>query len=343
MHARDGLCIRRKRSIMVRHILVPLDGSPLAAAAIPYAATLARALAAPICLLAVVEPFPDLPGVPSDHALEGDDRLVATRTAYLDAVATALRAPDLAVRTTVRHGNPAGEILRESEEEAGALVIMSTHGRTGLARLRLGSVAQHVVRHGTTPTLVVRPGQGAATAGQAALTEVTVTLDGSTLAEEALPLAAQLATALAVPLALLRVIPSLSALATSGWDAGYAGYAGYYPVTPEMERDEERAVADYLEAVAAPLRTPEQTVLTRWQRSPTARAEETIAAYLAERPTGIATMASHGRGGVLRWVLGSNAEAVLDQAPCPLLIIRAGATLAAVREAVPVRTIQHVS
>ena len=305
---------------MIGHVLVPLDGSQLAAAAVPYAVTLARAFDAPICFLSVIEHFPELPGVPSDDAIAGDERRVAAIVAHLDALASAIRAEDLVARTAVRHGNPANEILREAEEEDRALVVMSTHGRTGLERLRAGGVAQHVLRHGSVPTLVVRPAQGAPTEGQAAFTEVTVTLDGSALAEEALPLATRLAAALAVPLTLLRVIPNLAALMTSGWDAGYAGY---YAVTPEMERDEERAIADYLEALAAPLRAPGLTVLTQWRRSTTTHAGERIAAYLADRPTGLGVIASHGRGGVLRWALGSTAEHVLDQAPCPILIVRA--------------------
>jgi len=309
---------------MVRHLLVPLDGSQLAAAAIPYALTLAHALDTPVDLLAVVAPFPDLPSVPSAQAVEGDERRVALGIAYLESVATAIRTPDRTVRTAVRHGNPAGEILSAAEQGEGALVVMTTHGRTGFERLRLGSVAQHVVRHGGTPTLVLRPQRGAATTGRAAITEVTVMLDGSAQAEGALPLAAQLAAALVVPLTLLRIIPSIPVLATAGgWEVEYAAY---YPVTPGMERDEERAIVAYLEARAAPLRTPGHTVRTCWRRSPTAYAGACITTYLAERPTGLAVTASHGRGGILRWALGSTAEYVLDQAPCPLIIVRATAS-----------------
>ncbi len=88
-----------------------------------------------------------------------------------------------------------------------------------------------------------------------------------------------------------------------------------------MARDEERAVADYLDAIAVRLRASGLEVRTDWARSVTGRGDEPIAAYLAQRPTGLAVMASHGRGGVLRWALGSTAEAVLDQASCPVLII----------------------
>ena len=79
---------------------------------------------------------------------------------------------------------------------------------------------------------------------------------------------------------------------------------------------------------------------TAWERGATGGAAGPIADYLARWPAGLAVMASHGRGGVLRWALGSTAEAVLDQAPCPLLVVRASATTGAGREAVPARAVQ---
>jgi nucleotide-binding universal stress UspA family protein len=306
---------------MDRHILVPLDGSRLAAAAVPYAVTLARASESRVTLLAVAESPPEHAGLPSAAAQEGDERHVTESTAYLESVADVMRAHGLTVTTVVRHGNPASEILAASEDANCSLIAMSTHGRTGLERIRMGSVAQHVLRHSIVPTLVVQPGDNARTEGAAMIAAVTVTLDGSPLSEEALPTAKRIATALAIPLTLLRAIPSLSALASSGWDAGY--YA-YYPVSEESERAEEQAVEQYLEAVATRLRASGLDVRTCWERSGTSHATETITAVLAKQPSGIAVMASHGRGGVLRWALGSTTEAVLDQSPCPILVVRAG-------------------
>ena len=322
---------------MFRHILVPLDSSRIAATALPYAVALARATDARISLLSVVEFPPAHIGVPSAAGQEGDERHVTENTAYLESVATPLRARGLAVTTVVRHGNPAEEIIADTEAEDCSLVVMSTHGRTGLERARTGSVAQHVLRHAIVPTLVVPPGNDASTGDDAVITGVTVPLDGSDLAETALPIAATIATVLSVPLTLLRVIPIMTYQATAGWSVGYSAY---YPVSEEMERDEERAVEEYLDTIATRLRTPGLEVRTNWERSVTSKAEEVIAAYLAKRPTGIAVMASHGRGGVLRWALGSTAEAVLDRAPCPLLIVRADVTTRAGYEDVPVRAVQ---
>ncbi|HEY7909539.1 MAG TPA: universal stress protein [Thermomicrobiales bacterium] len=310
---------------MAYHILVPLDGSPLAATAVPYAVTLARVSEARVTLLAVVASPPEHAGLPSAAAQEGDERHITESTAYLESVAAAMRAHGLTVTTVVRHGNPASEILAASEDAGCSLIVMSTHGRTGLERIRMGSVAQHVLRHAIIPTLVVRRGDDAPTEGAATIAAITVTLDGSPLAEEALPVATRIATGLAIPLTLLRVIPNLTYLASTGWDAGYSAY---YPVSDETERGEEHAVEQGLEAIAAPLRAEGLDVRTRWERSATSRAAEAIAAVLAKQPAGIAVMASHGRGGVLRWALGSTAEEVLDQSPCPVLIVRAGTTAA---------------
>ena len=85
-------------------------------------------------------------------------------------------------------------------------------------------------------------------------------------------------------------------------------------------------IEEHLEVVAAPLRAAGLEVRSRWERSVTSRAAEVIAAVLAKQLAGIAVMASHGRGGVLRWELGSTAAEVLDQSPCPILIVRAGTT-----------------
>jgi nucleotide-binding universal stress UspA family protein len=305
---------------MLTHILVPLDGSRLAAQAVPYATALAHAFDARITLLAVIEPAPHRGPMPHPDATEIDARRIATSMAYLESMAAAIRAPDRTVIAAVRHGNPAPAIIAHAEAAGCDLIAMVSHGRTGLNRPRMGSVAQHVARHAGVPTLVVRAtGETRPSADGVTITSVTVTLDGSALAEEALPLGTAIARRLAVPLTLLRVIPTHMQFVTTGWEGAYSD-----PATEETEGEAERDTAAYLDAIAAREPGSEIDIRTRWQRSPANEADEDLVACLARDPTGLAVVASHGRGGVLRWVLGSTAEYLVERGPCPILIVRAG-------------------
>src|SRR4051794_3562261 len=166
----------------IRRILVPLDGSRHAAAALPYALALATATGARIILLAIVEPPQQHAGLPSHAGQENDARQVALNTAYLDAIATSLRGGGLTVEAVLRHGDPASTIVDASAEEGGAIVVMGTHGRRGLERLRMGIVAQRVLRHAAIATLLVPPGAAGSAGGAATIAAITVTLDGSALA-----------------------------------------------------------------------------------------------------------------------------------------------------------------
>ena len=148
---------------MFRHILLPLDGSRLAATALPYAVALAHASGAHITLLAVVDPVPESVDWPSAAGQEADERHVTESKAYLQSIALPLRARGLTVTTLIRHGNPADTILATAQTEGCSLIVMGTHGRTGLDRMRMGSVAQHVLRHAIVPALVVPRSHDAAT------------------------------------------------------------------------------------------------------------------------------------------------------------------------------------
>ena len=292
---------------MDRYILVPLDG-PRSSAALPYAVTLARASDAHIRLLGVVAP-------------DADSHRLAGCTGSLDAIAETVRTRGLVVATAVRFGNPAHEILSASEDGQCALIAISAHGHIGLEGPHMGSIAHHVVRHASIPVLVVRPTDDAATEGAATIAGVTVTLDGSDFAESAIAPAMQIAIALRIPLRLLRIIPNVSFTA-SEWD-GEGDI--WYSDGEEIAHDEEQWIAEYLDTIAARLRVPGLDVRTEWQHSVTNRAADMIAAVLEEEPSGLVVMASHGRGGVLRWVLGSTVEETLARVQSPILIVRAGA------------------
>jgi nucleotide-binding universal stress UspA family protein len=158
------------REPVVPHVLVPLDGTPLAEQILAHAAELARLLGADCTLLRVVEPVPPLPHL-SDGSVAGKEALALTGRLqgmqaqlhleaedYLDGVAERLRKQLLHVRTkVVFEEHPAAAILREAEQLGGGLVALETHGRRGLARLFLGSVADKVLRASPLPLLLHRP------------------------------------------------------------------------------------------------------------------------------------------------------------------------------------------
>jgi nucleotide-binding universal stress UspA family protein len=143
-------------------LVVPLDGSDFAETAVPVAAGLARVLAARLILVAVIPAAGHLTASEMGFAayVGGDhERLVADTQSYLADVAQRIPAPTANVARTVRFGEPATEIARLARESAAAAVVMATHGRTGLVRTIMGSVAGGVLHQSTSPVLLVRPAQ----------------------------------------------------------------------------------------------------------------------------------------------------------------------------------------
>lgn len=137
---------------MFRKILVPLDGSALAEAILPQVTELARGLGAELLLLrvAIAHVFPGM-----DPTAE-EVRVVHEAEEYVEALAGRLADGGVRVRSAVRYGKPAAEIIEHIADNQVDVVAMSTHGRSGLSRLVMGSVAEEVVRNAGVPVLLVR-------------------------------------------------------------------------------------------------------------------------------------------------------------------------------------------
>lgn len=307
---------------MFTRILVPLDGSAIAAQAVPYAVTLADTFGATIALASILLPHlqdlgvGDVFGITSETRRRAEDRAFQIAGDELESVAAPLRACGLTVEIDLIRGTDAAdEIVAAAAADPGTLIVMCTHGRTGFSRLRLGSVAQRVIRRAAVPTLIVRAQQDLPLGDRVPIAQITMMLDGSALAETALPTAVRLAQTFDAPLTLLRVVPSV-VYPTAYYDTTYL------PPIEELEEyaraQAERYLAETVERVK-PL-----AVRTEAIYNPVGTPEEIINDYLTKQPPGIAVMASHGRGGVSRWVLGSTAEGVVTGAPCPVLIVRGG-------------------
>jgi nucleotide-binding universal stress UspA family protein len=137
----------------LERILVPLDGSFLAEAALATAVDMARTSGARLLLLRAAQAH-TLPGA---DPTEAEVRVVQEAEAYLAEVQARLASAGTAdVETTVWYGPPAAAIVEAAEFRKVGLIVMTTHGRTGLGRLILGSVAESVLRGSVTPILLLR-------------------------------------------------------------------------------------------------------------------------------------------------------------------------------------------
>ncbi len=264
-------------------ILVPLDGSSTAEAILPVLKTLVPDHAAKVYLLSVLDQA-DLP---------------PRAGPYLGRACTRLRSEGVEVAWDLRLGAAADAILAYAQECQADLIAMSTHGRSGLSRLLMGSVTEEVLRHSDLPLLVCRPGT-AAREGRM----VIATLDGSPEAEAVLPDAIRFARGLNARLHLVQIAVPYVAM----------GGFGDFPMKYSCE-----APLPYLEDVGRRLADEGVTVETKVRVGGAAgeilrHAEKTAATLIC--------MTTHGRSGLDRLMLGSVAEEVLRGAPCPVLVRR---------------------
>lgn len=142
-----------------QRLLVPLDGSPVAEAALPVAVDVARATGARLLLAQSVPTVADLSLGTSWDVLPGNVEEVAqaTASAYLQETAARLESDGVPAHTKVLRGEPARQLLQTAASDDADLIVMATHGRSGLRRFLLGSVADRVVREAGRPVLLVRP------------------------------------------------------------------------------------------------------------------------------------------------------------------------------------------
>ncbi len=301
---------------MYSKILIPLDGSHTAEKVLPYARYLAAKLKIPTELLAVIDIAELAAHIKAENARFLDTMIeegMRSSETYLRGVATSFGSST--VSCTVEKGRAEDVIIEKGEADTAMLIAMATHGRSGLNRFLLGSVAEKVLRGAANPLLLVRATEEAASGGEEPFKSIMVPLDGSELAESILPMAAGLAKKLAVELVLFRAfhIP---------YNA-YAGDDGYYAVNYDdlisAVRDEAN---EYLEKkVAEVKKLGVERVSSVAQEG---FAGDEIIAKGRKTPDGLIAMCSHGRSGVKRWVLGSVTENVVRHTTNPVLVSRPG-------------------
>ena len=303
-------------SPLLRTILVPLDGSPLAEEALPLALRIAYKSGSTIRLALVHEP-PAIPyDSPNARLVTGAEQAVEqAERAYLRTVEGRLREGGTQASTVGPLMGEVGPMLAEQVLELGIdLVVMATHGRGGVQRAWVGSVADYLIRHVDVPVLLVRPGAGSGPASvPSAATEIMVPVDGSALAEEALEPAAELARVWDLELDLVRVLHPVMMVTE--------------PALPvPSSYDEELTAAcrsqaqDYVDDLVDELRADGHRAtgeaVIGW--NPIATILELA------RPDRVAAIAiaTHGRGGLRRLALGSVADKLVRASAMPVLVYR---------------------
>lgn len=341
-------------------ILVTLDGSPQAERALPVAARIAQSTGGSIALLQAVRApieFESGAASPVPWALPVSPQERETAQRYLAGVRQAHIRAETPVQIHVVAGPPAAMILAATVGLGADLIVMTSHGRTGMGRWLLGSVAAEVARESRVPVFVVResaltgvltdhgstPTAVPGTAVQRPLSAL-VPLDGSPLAEAALRPAVLLLGALTSPapislhlLAVVEPLP-LTGIAALGKGVSGEGHVALTAADTTMLGEAEEylcSVGEWIQRAATEL-APGCALSVTWAAlygTDVAHTILTVAEHgyedgegtlhpISMPPSDVIAMATHGRGGLKRRVMGSVSDRVLHAAHTPLLIVR---------------------
>jgi Universal stress protein UspA and related nucleotide-binding proteins len=329
---------------MFHKILVPLDGSQRAEHALPIAARIARASKATIVLVRIIFPtiayeytrYTSFPFVTSEMNREADDEELELATEYLKQQAASEDLKGLTIEMhTATNALVAEELLATANRSKADLIVMCSHGYTGLKRWALGSVATKLTMHCPVPVLILHNEENSATQIYASTPQtmhIMVTLDGSELSETALGPAMQLGAALSAPEPVALHLTEVLTLPTSH--------------IPEMLRryNTEKARARLKEDTQQYLEGIKQRLLTEEQVEPkpivttSVIVKEDVAATLVEAAQqgdakdkskegtphehiDLIALTTHGRSGLQRWALGSIATRILETSRVPLFIV----------------------
>jgi nucleotide-binding universal stress UspA family protein len=282
---------------MLKSVVVPLDGTPLAERAPPFAARLQRSSGARLTLIRALPALnrmfvTNASGLRIAQARQN----VADEQARQDTlhVAERLRKDNLSVDARMQAGDPPRVILEEAKGAAADLIVMFTHGRAAGQRFLFGSVIDQVLVASEIPILVISPNCDENWPSDQVVRRILVALDGSRHAEDVLPGALELAETLGAELVLLRCVESDSA-------------------------DDVEEAKRYLDRCRAALSTPADRTRVRCE---VGSAVQTVKRIAEAEEVDVIAMATHGRSGLARLVAGSVSTAVVRDAPVPVLVVR---------------------
>ncbi len=297
---------------MFASLVVALDGSECAHRAFDLALHIAKAEGSKLSICSVADPsaiYGTLePLVIVERAL---DQIHDNAQRVVDEAAAKAAAAGVPAQGCVLEGDPAYEIVLYAGKIGADAIVIGTHGRSGLRRLLMGSVAEGVLRHSTAPVIVAREGARVGEpAGKSDVEKILVPDDGSETSVRALDIATDFAASTNAELVICHVVNLADVALLSG------GEAQLMPgCLLELESNAKAILNEAITRVGSRVRATCRCA----EGEPIAEIERLIAEI---RPDFI-VMGSHGRGGLGRVVMGSVAEGVVRAAPVPVMVVPA--------------------
>jgi nucleotide-binding universal stress UspA family protein len=295
---------------MYKAILLPVDGSPTSESAVPAAVSLARQTGARLHIVHVqvaAATWAAVPGLPPAASAETD----AAARAYLDEL-TERVSTELgeSVSFELLDPPPAAAIVGYARRASIDMIVMATHGRRGLSRAWLGSVAAGVIREAPVPVLLIRPKRRMPRTLR--IRHVLVPLDGSETAEAVLPHAIRLARASGARVTAFSVVEPVFRL-------GEAVLVPSVALDPESYSRRVRAARDYLARIVDRLKD-EGVEAAPYVVS--GEAVDAITQFAESADVDLIALATHGRSGWQRFAFGSVADKVVRTGARPVLVVK---------------------
>jgi nucleotide-binding universal stress UspA family protein len=307
---------RLLEATMFNKILIPLDGSQLAERALRSGLQLAHRAEATLIILRSLEAQPQ--PVPAGYVLGGSSNLWPNQleqltreenTRYLESIRKQVTGTGLRVKIEIQEGEAAEAIVETAESLAADLIVMSSHGYSGLARWMLGSVAERVLHAAPCPVLMVRSSQP--------IRHMLIPLDGSGLSEQVLKAAFELAELMQCKVTLLRAIRPITTTEVEDLEKYERGFG------KSFEEELHYTAAEYLTGILKADSHHLSETQTIVSHGPAA---QSILDYAELHDVDVIAMSTHGRTGLQRWMYGSVTEKVLRGANvCSMLVVRPAA------------------
>ncbi len=297
---------------MFNKILVPLDGSDLSEKALVTAVSIARKLNSDLMLMHVIPqrnmPVPEYSEAGYDQFINRfDTKYEDWANNYLNEVKNRYEDISNRISTHVEVGHVAYRLLETSNNVD--LIVISTHGYSGLTKWILGSVTERIIGHANCPVLVVK--------GDQPINKILLPLDGSDYSEVAIEPAIGISNAFGGELTCFHVIEPPN-------DVPNSLVARLGNVDPNWDRwitdHHDEYARKYFKTLSKTLANEENGEIDMVLRKGVPA--DSILTYADEEDIDLIVMSTHGRSGIKKWLLGSVAERVIEKLPCHLLIIR---------------------